>query len=305
MPSIDHLKAAGERAALRPVPVPPSIDELSDEVGRRRSRKRSIVGGAAAALTLVVAVPLGAALITNDAPDVVTFATENGGPDQLGQAPVAVQPAETTTTTTIATRTTAADSARPSISADGEHFDLNLQFGGASYAIEVIAGDDASSRAATSAAAADSTRTIDGLTIWLDEKDDEVTASALIDDQTFLAVTGPAAEIDQILDLVSNHADGDALFEQFTFPEGMFDGDFPFGPDGLFEDGEWPGLDEAMTEELRSEIEAFSECMRSQFDVDADQASIEVPDCEFPKINADSNFTLEFDVDDSDSDHDD
>jgi len=315
MPSPDLLEAAGRRAAFRPVPTPPSIDELASEVGRRRTKKRQIVGALAAAVALVVAIPLGASIISAEEPDVVTLASDGEAPDppdQIGQAPVAVEPAETSSTTTSSTTTTVVvdNNRAPIITADGENFDLALEFGDVPFAIEVIGGEGASESAAAAAADADRTRTLDDVTVWIDEQGDQVTASALIDD-SFVAVTGPADEVERILDLVTQLDVADS-FDRFAFPDEMFDGDFPFDMDEFFEDGEWPGVDQESIDELRKEFEAFSECMQLEFDLEDDPRTIEIPDCEFPGIdgmfgpNLDELFDgrfdldLEFDFDDDD-----
>ena len=111
MPSPDLLESAGQRAAFRPVPIPPSVDELTAEVDRRRTNRRRAVGGGIAALALVVGLPLGASLIGEDQPaDVVTFAADDVAGDAVSEGAVAVQPAETSTTSTSTTTTTPEDS---------------------------------------------------------------------------------------------------------------------------------------------------------------------------------------------------
>ena len=76
MPSDDVLEAAGRRAAFRPVPTPPSIDSLAKEVDRRRTKRRRVVGGVAAAAIAVIAIPLAVVLIDDGQPDVVTLGSD-------------------------------------------------------------------------------------------------------------------------------------------------------------------------------------------------------------------------------------
>lgn len=306
MPSPDLLESAGQRAAYRPVPMPPPLEDLATEVDRRRKKRRAI-GGTLAALSLVVAIPVGVSLVSNDQPDVVTFATEDGDRGSVSESPVAVQPAETSTSTTPSTSTSTtvvSDADAPSgpfAGMDDDNFDLSLNFGDTSISIEVITGGDAADRAAAAEAAADTTRTIDDETIWLDEQGDQVTASAFFDDETFVSVTGPADDIDRVLDLVTEHANGPITFfdpsdfaDRFDLPDGLFDGDFELDLDGdglpddfdeLFNDGQLPGFDDQAMEDFRKQVEKFSECMRIELDRSGDSASIEIPDCDIPGIN--------------------
>ncbi len=315
MPSPDLLESAGQRAAFRPVPIPPSVDELTAEVDRRRTNRRRAIGGGIAALALVVGLPLGASLIGGDQPDdVVTFAADGVAGDSIGEGAVAVQPAETSTSTSTTTTPEDSDADAdlgPFAGIDEENFDLSLNFGDTSFSIAVITGGDAAERAAAAEAAADSTRTVDDETVWLDEQGDETTASAFFDGETFVSVTGPTSDIDQVLDLVTEHADGPMQFfdlkdfsEDFDIPEGVFDDNFEldldgdglpedfdtfFDGDGLPEDFDTffdglPGVDDAAMEDFRQEMEEFSECMQVELDRSGDSLTIEIPDCDLPGL---------------------
>lgn len=264
MPSPDLLEAAGHRAAFLPVPMPPSVDDLSQEVGRRRTKKRRIVGGGAAALALVLAVPLGLSLVGNDQPNLVTLASETSDGDAVGQPATAVQSAETSSTTsapTLATNTPEGAAATgPFAGMSDENFDLSLNFGDISISIEVITGGDAPERAGAAESSADSARTIDDETIWLDEDGDDVTASALFDGQTFVAVTGPGDDIDRVLDLVTEHANGPVQFfdptefaDRFDLPEGIFDEDFTFDDEAL------KGLLDELQDDIKDSIQDAGE----------------------------------------------
>ena len=308
MPSPDLLESAGQRAAYRPVPMPPALDDLVHEVDRRR-KKRRLIGGGVGALSLALALPFVTSFVTNDEPDVVTFATEDAGASSVSDSPVAVQPAATSTTTSTSTTTPAESSSDfgPFAGMDEENFDLSLNFGDTSIAIEVITGGDAADRAAAAETAATTTRTIDDETIWLEEVGDQVTAAAFFETDTFVSVTGPADDIDRVLDLVTEHANGPVQFfdpsefaNRFDLPEGLFDDDldfdgdlnFDFDGDGLpedldsfFENGVFPGLDDAAMEDFRREMDEFSECMRIELDRNGDSATIEIPDCDFPGLD--------------------
>lgn len=253
LPSTHALARAGQRAAYRPVPPPPPVDTLVAEVGRRRTKRRRAAGGAFAALAAVVAIPFGVAALDNE-PEAVTLATDDGASPAesatlAGQAePVPTTTTEATSTTTVAPTEEPVDDARrgpllvPDFSEDGE-FDLQLDLGEGSFALEVSKGDDAADRAAAAAESADETRVIDDQTVWLDDQGDRTAASALIDETTFVEVTGPTDQIERALELVTQFSEGSLGFfghDDFTFdPEQFFDDeafkDFPFDLEDLFD----------------------------------------------------------------------
>ena len=270
MPTPDLLESAGRRAALGPVPAAPSLDALSAEVDRRRSRHHKIVGGVAAALVVALAIPAALVLADNDQTDLVTLASNDGielSSDEPTGLAAQVDPAPTTTTSVVATSSTAASASSttqqiqgrgPFLGFNDENFDLRLDLGDESFSIAVISGDDAATRAAEAEASADETRQIDEQAVWIDNNGDEVTASALIDGETFVEVRGPQEQIDRILDLVAEHANGPVTFfdpggfaEWFELPEGFFDNEGLFGDDftfdaenfPFFQDGALDGLD--------------------------------------------------------------
>lgn len=313
MPSNDYLEAAGRRAALGPVPTPPTIDELTAEVGRRRNKRRKVIGGAMAALVAVIALPIGVALVSDDQPDAVTLATDDGEEISSEEpAGLASQVEPSTTSTTAApsssTETTVTDAPLdppegrgPFAGLNDENFDLQLNLGDESFAIAVISGDDAAARAADAQAAADETRQIDDQTVWIKNDGDEVTASALFDDETFVEVRGPKEQIERILDLVSEHADGPVMFfdpsefaERFGLPEGLFDSDgFP-GEDFSFEDfpfeeGEspfFPFFEDGTFRDFENEMKDFAECMNVTVDRSGTTTKIEIPDCDLPNFDS-------------------
>lgn len=270
MPSTDALERAGQRAAYRPVPAPPSIDSLTAEVGRRRTKRRRAVGGGVAALAAVVAIPFGVATLNDSQPDVVTLATDDGSAPAEAAA-VGAQVGPDTSTTVAPTTTTLApnaDDARrgplflPEFGEDGT-FDLELDLGEGSFSLEVTNGEDAADRAAAAGEAAEESRVIDDLTVWLDDQGDRTTASALIDETTFIEVTGPTDKIERVLDLVTQFSEGSFGFfghEDFELPENFFDSEgFMFDPEQFFngeEFGDFPldleNLFDALIEDLES-----------------------------------------------------
>lgn len=310
MPSTDVLEAAGRRAALGPVPAPPSLDALNAEVDRRRTKKRRAVGGGIATVAALVAIPLGVAFVGNADPE-VNVATEgvaeatSDEPASLAAPIDSSQPVPEGTATSLppldAIESTPGASLErgPFDGLNDENFDLDLNLGDMSFSIEVISGDDAAGRAAEAEAAADETRDVDGQAVWIDNQGENIAASAMFDDETsdhstFVQVTGPAEQVERILGLVTEHANGpvrffdlDGFADRFDLPEGVFDGegafdgDFPFGEDfplaPFFEDG---SLDD-----FRAEMEDFAECMDITVDRTGETTSIEIPDCEFPQLD--------------------
>ncbi len=304
MPSTDLLEAAGRRAALGPVPTPPSIDSLVAEVGRRRNRRRKVVGGAVAVLVAAVTIPVSVALIDNDRPDVVTLASDDGtelsSADPAGLA-TEVEPS-TTSTSVAQNSTTEAPPLEPTdetfrgpfAGLNDENFDLQLDLGDESFAIVVISGDDAAARAAEAEAASDETRSIDDQTLWMATNGDEVTASAYFDDETFVEVRGPKEQIERILDLVAEHADGPVMFfdpsefaKRFDLPEGFLDGEGFFGEDFSFEDGDSPlapFFEDGAFGELQDAMKDFAACMDITVDRSGSTTKVEIPDCELPEF---------------------
>lgn len=301
MPSTDHLEAAGRRAALGPVPTPPTIDALNAEVGRRQNRRRNVFSGVVVALVAAVAIPVSVALIDNDQPDLVTLASDGGAElassDPAG-LPDQVEPSTTSTsaapTTTSATEETV--SRGPFAGLNDENFDLRLDLGDESFAIVVISGDDAAARAVQAEAAADETREIDDQTVWIANNGDEVTASALFDDETFVEVRGPKQQIERILDLVSEHMNGPVMFfdptefaKRFDLPDGFLDREGFFGEDFSFEGQDnplFPLFEDGTFDEFQNEMKDFAECMEITVDRSGSTTKVEIPNCELPQLDS-------------------
>ena len=290
MHTTDALEAAGRRAALGPVPSPPTIDALVAEVDRRRSKRRRVVGGAAAAIVAAVAIPVGVVLIDGGQADVVTLASDDVA-ESLSDAPASLasqpEPSPTSAPTTNAVPTTEVPPSSPQaeesidrgplVGLSDEDFDLRLELGGQSFAIAVLHGAEALSRADDAAAFADETRDIDGQTVWLDEQGDTLVASALIDGEMFVQVTGPRDQLEQILDLVTEHANGPLRFFDLD-GAGILEKDFPFT------DGDLPFLEGGALEEFRDEMENFSDCLEITVDRSGSTTMVEIPDCDLPEF---------------------
>ncbi len=327
MPSTDHLEAAGRRAALGPVPTPPTIDALTAEVGRRQNRRRKVFSGAVAVLVAAVAIPVSVAMVDTDQPDLVTLVSDGGAElssaDPAGLA-AQVEPSATSTsvapTSTTKVPTTDAPTSEataetfgrgPFAGLNDENFDLRLDLGDESFAIVVISGDDAAARAAEAEAAADETREIDEQTVWIANNGDEVTASAFIDDETFVEVRGPKEQIERILDLVSEHTNGPVMFfdptefaKRFDLPDGFLDREGFFGEDFSFEERDnplFPFFEDGTFDDFQNEMKDFAECMEITVDRSGSTTKVEIPNCELPRLDSlfgDEAFKdLPFDLD--------
>lgn len=301
MPSPDLLEAAGRRAALGPVPTPPSIDSLVAEVGRRRTKRRKVAGGAIAALVAAVAIPVGVMLVDDDQPNVVTLASDDGAELSSGD-PAGVAQVEPSSSTTSVAASSSSETPSPSSTDDAvrrgpfaglsdENFDLRLDLGDESFSIVVISGDDAAARAADAEAAADETRDIDGQAVWIARSGDEVTASAFVDGETFVEVHGPEVEIDRILDLVAEHANGPVMFfdpgmfaERFDLPEGLLDGEGFFGEGFSFDADDFPFFEDGALDEFENSMKDFTDCMEVTVDRSGSTTVVEIPDCELPDL---------------------
>lgn len=296
-----------------------------------------MIGSGIATVAALVAIPVGVALVGGDDSDVVNVATGEGtevtseepsglaAPADESNTDAASNDAVDATSTPVAPLEAIDDSdgalgRGPFDGLNDENFDLRLDLAGMNFTIEVVSGDDAAARAAEAEAAADETRDIDGQAVWIDERGDEISASAFFDDEssddpTFVQVTGPAEQVERILDLVTEHANGpvrffdlDGFADRFDLPEGVFDGEgfpfedgefpfgerFPFGEDGPFgedfpfEEGEFPFeqfFDEGALDDFRSQMQDFAECMDITVDRTGDTTSIEIPDCDFPTVD--------------------
>ena len=305
MPSTDDLEAAGRRAARGPVPHPPSIDTLVAEVDRRRGKRRRVAGGVAAALVAVVVLPIGVAMIDDGPAEVVTLASDDVGESLSGEPaslPSQNEPTTTSAPTTTLVSTTDTSPATtllqesseqgPFAGLSDENFDLQLDLGDESFAIVVLHGEEALSRANDAAAAADETREIDGQMVWLDEQGDDLAASSLLEGESFVEVTGPREQLERMLDLVTEYANGplrffdlDGFGEQFDLPDGLLDGEGLFDEVFPFEEGDLPFLEGGALDDFRGEMKDFSDCMEITIDSSGATTTVQIPDCELPELD--------------------
>jgi len=159
----------------------------------------------------------------------------------------------------------------------------------------VISGDDAAVRASEAEAQADETREIDEQIVWIKNDGDAVTASAFIDDETFVEVRGPKDQIERVLDLVAEHANGPVMFfgpsefaDRFDLPEGFLDGEGFLGDDFSFDDDEFPFapfFEDGALEDFETQMRDFSECMEITVDRSGETTTVEIPDCELPTVD--------------------
>ena len=191
-----------------------------------------MIGSSLAALLLVaVALPIGLTMRGTTTVQTVAAGT--------GQTAPAAQPADPAPAPGVALQDDAQDDA------DGVRVELRA---GDDFAltIQVISGDNAASEASDAAASATETLEVDGITVWVEGSGDERTVSTLVEPDEFVRVTGPADDLDRLIDVLRNggfdmRGDrqglglGDPEWE--TFFEQFENGDFSFDIDGLDIDG--------------------------------------------------------------------
>ena len=124
-----------------------------------------------------------------------------------------------------------------------------------SFALQMITGDGAAEAAQAASAGADESPVIDEMTVWVDAEGDQRTVSALVEPDTFVAITGDADQLDVLIDLLRSgdgmsgfsfggpgpHSfDFDKLPEEFRLDGFNFDAfgeNFEGFPDGFDFDG--------------------------------------------------------------------
>jgi len=295
MPSTDdyfenHLRAAGQRAANRSGPVVPPVENIRAEVARLQRRNR-IMTGVVAALVLFLAIPV--ALIAfnrTSEPDVVTLADDTSLPTDEPASnaevptPLAAQVDDADDEDPETEDTELEDRTGPfGIELDDE-IDIQIRSGDQDYGITVVSGELAPGRAADAEAAADEIRVVDDTTIWLDRQGEVTQASSFVDGETFLAVTGPTAEVDELLTELEAFVETTQQFfgEDFPFDPETFGEDFPFDPETFGEDSPLSRfLDEEQLDELLSEFGSLRECLEPALDSAESGGGFEIPDCAF------------------------
>ena len=307
MPSTDdyfenHLRAAGQRAANRSGPVVPPVDEIRTEVARLKRRNR-VMTGVIAALVLFLAIPVAfVAFDRTPEADVVTLADGASSPVEDSVAPsvedptpVAAQLDDEELTEDDQPDPTTAPVASPfGIELDDE-IDIQIRSGEQDYGITVVSGDPAPARAAEAEAAADETRIVEDTTIWLDRQGEVTEASTFVDGETFLALTGPTSEVDELLTELEAFVgsaqqffgddfpfDPETFAEDFPFDPETFAEGFPFDPETFGEDSPLSQLlDEEQLDELFSELGSLSECLSPALESAESGGGFEIPECAF------------------------
>lgn len=251
MLSLDELHAAGDRAAWQPVAPPPPVAELEQEVGRRRGRQRAIVA-AGSAVVMAAGLVMAVILVRPGDGPVEVLAAEplaaepgDGAPpgssDQAGSADAADGPANDQDA--AADRPPARDGSDPgndsivierSVTGSGFSglFTLDGPF---DFEARLVKGEPAAALGAEAAEAADETRTVDGVELWITNRGDQLKVSAMTEPDRFVEVTGPADSIDELIEMVTTQD-----FPIHPFPDGP-----PFGEHGSF-----PDLEELLPERL-------------------------------------------------------
>lgn len=207
-----ELADAGHRLAARPGAIPPPLDSIRVEVARRQRSQRFLTGGLAV-LALVAIVPIAAFFFGRSGgdPGVVTAASDT----EVSQA--TDDSATTTSPVPVAASETPVADALVSQAGDfdvdlEENVSIQIQIGDRDYSLEILVDDEAQDRAAQAEAAAEEIRIIDDITIWLRDLDGQTEASALVDDDTFAAATGPRDEVIDALDDLSDFAENATPF---------------------------------------------------------------------------------------------
>ena len=235
------LHAAGRRASLRPVPAPPPLAELQHRADKMATKRRVLGSSLAALVLLAIGVPV--ALNARGTTTVQNVAAGTGDAAPAAQVEAPGEPEVPNGDTD-----------------EQETDDVRVQISDAttSFALQLITGSGAEQAAQAAAAAADESLDIDGMTIWIDEDGDQRTVSALVEPEAFVAITGDAAQLDALIDMLRSgegmssfsfggpgpHSfDFEGFGENFNgFPDGFdFEG---FGEDFNLDDFNFEGFGE-------------------------------------------------------------
>lgn len=235
MPLTTDLEGAGRRAAVQPVPAAPALATLEQQAGRRRSKRRALGGGMAVLALVAMGVPIALSLRL-----ATPTQTVSAGPLAQQIAPPASQvddsdgsqPAGAAGTQSVA-------SAQDDTQEEEGEATFDLRYGpDLSLSIKVLRGEGAEQAAATAEAGADETRTVDDITVWIARDSDVVTVAGLVEPGTYVEVTGPADQLDRLLDVLESrgvemhefpafpHADIEKFFDEFGADFERFGEDF-------------------------------------------------------------------------------
>ena len=214
------LEAAGRRAAERPVIAGPTMVELESGAATVRRRRRVGITSGVAAGALAITLPL-------------VLLTTGGGGDGPVEVVAAADPT-VASSTDVDDSSTEGDAPEPDAAESAEtDASVRVLIGPEeALAVRVVHGDEAASEADRAAAAADETRTHDGVEVWIERGGEEVSVSALVHTDVFVEVRGSSDLLDRLVDKVTD----DDLFVPESFDRLPDLGEhFPFGPGELDE----------------------------------------------------------------------
>lgn len=308
MLSVDDFQAAGDRAAVQPVAAGPSISTLELEVARRRGHRRLVAVSAlglvvilgAASVAMLASANEPAQVVAAGRPDAAAEPTADDVPDvpATGAAtgPVVGEDTGRTSAGALVIERLAAGDGVTELEVSG-----HLSLGGeVKIEIRTIQGDGSAEAAEAAAATADEARQDGEIEIWIERKGDRLTASALVEPDKFVAVTGPAEMLDDLIEMIT----GDG-FEFGPWPDIGDLGQLPdlgqLLPEELFrrlEDGKWwlggddfeeltpfgdgvgnlDELDRLLEERLGRLFDGDALCVRIDVERSADGLHLVVPD---------------------------
>ena len=190
----NELHAAGQRAARQAVPVPPPVAGLQQAAERQRTKRRTIGSSLAAAALVVAAVPAALAFGGSNQTQVVVAGTEQVAAAAEGAASATAGAGAQT------------ENGQPMAQSDEATEDVRLQFSadGSTIVARVVSGDEADTGASEAEAAADETLAVDGTTVWVRSDGDQRIVSALVETDTFVEITGPADQLDRLIEALRN-----------------------------------------------------------------------------------------------------
>ena len=138
----EHLRQAGERAAVRPGPTAPPLDSIRVEVAKRQ-RRQAMLTGIAAAVVIIALVPVAAFFLSRGTDDsaVVAVASETAVAEatsttEAEAAPVEAEPSVGLSETPPVVVAQDVDSDRREVALE-ENVDVQISVGDRSYSLAV------------------------------------------------------------------------------------------------------------------------------------------------------------------------
>lgn len=308
MLSIDDFQAAGDRAAAQPVAPGPSISTLELEVSRRRGHRRLVAVSGVGIVAILAAASVAMLAAVNEPAQIVTAGGQQANAEPTSDDSPSVRAAEPTVDPVVgddSDRTSAGALVIEGLAAGDGTTELevsgHLLLGGdVKIEIRTIQGDGSAEAAEAAAAAADETRQDGDLEIWIERNGDRLTASALVEPDKFVAVTGSAEVLDDLIEMITGDGfefgpwpgigglgqlpDFDQLLPEELFrrlEDGQwwlggddFDELAPFG-DGV---GNLAELDRLLEERLGHLLDGDAPCVRIEFERSADGLQLVLPE---------------------------